>query len=112
MLNLAPTFISTVQSTKGYAWLFTCQDSAGNIIDLTNATLAFIIQSVEDFEVNSANAMAIVNAVAGQCSYVVEETDFPIPGNYTAQIQVSYGSMEVFKFDGISITVTPALPQA
>ncbi len=105
------TLITIVQEDYGYDLSFTLKDSTGAVVDLTSATLAFICQSVSDNSVNFNNAMSVVSAPDGTCTYTVQQTDFLTSGTFTAQIAVNYGvGTEIISFSGINIEVVPKLP--
>src|SRR5579872_722272 len=105
------TLISIVQGDYGYDLNFTCKDSAGVVVNLTGATLAFFAQSVFDGAVNFSNAMVIVGSpTLGTCKYTVQANDFIVPGSYNAEIQLNYGTgTEIVSFSGIKIEVVAKL---
>jgi hypothetical protein len=110
MFNGFATQISVVQDDYGYSLPFTLQDNAGNVVDLTSATsVKFNCQLDSDYPQQFDNNMVVTSAAAGQCKYVVVQTDFPTAGVWNAQIVVSYTG-EVITFDGIQITVASKLP--
>lgn len=106
-----PTTINTVQNNFGYTWQFTCQDSAGAVVNLTNAALTFTAQLESDLNITFSNPMSIISAPAGTCQYTVLAADFPTPGVYQGQIVANYSSStEIVTFAGITINVTAQLP--
>jgi hypothetical protein len=110
MRNGFPTTISVVQNDYGYALPFTLQDSTGAALDLTNATsVHFKAQLDASYPVQFNNAMVVTSASTGGCEYVVQSTDFVLPGIWNAQIVVSYAG-EVITFDGIQVTVSAEVP--
>ena len=111
MLNGFPTFIEVVQGNKNFALNFTLQDALGSPVNLSGATLAFNLQSVEDPTIQSSGPMMIANPLLGTCQYVVQATDFAVAGTYDAQIAVSYSvGGELITWDGIQIVATPSVP--
>lgn len=103
--------INVVQGDKSYLLNFTLTDAAGNVVNLTGATLTFNGQSVADPSASFAGAMAIVSAPAGTCYYQVQDTDFAVPGNWNAQIVALYsGSGEKITFADILVSVEARIP--
>lgn len=109
MRNGFDTLIETVQGNYGFNLPFTLQDSAGVVVDITNATLAFKAQLDSDETVQFSGAMVIVSGPAGTCYYTVAQTDFSVAGTWNAQIVATYAG-EVLTFTGITITVDDQLP--
>lgn len=102
--------ITIVQGDNGMDWNFTLTDAQGVVINLTGATLLFFGQLVSDLAVNFNNPMSIVSALIGKCKYTVQPNDFLVAGTYSAQIRVSYGSSEAFRFSDVTVVVEPSLP--
>jgi hypothetical protein len=106
--------IQIVQNDYGYQIPFTLQDGSGNPVNLTSANLSLIVQSSQDPSdtvLTLTGAMAIDNATAGTCHYLVALGDFTNPGTYLAQITATYGS-ETISWGGFQIIVLPKLPKA
>lgn len=110
MRNGFETLLQVVQNDYGYDLSFSLQDSSGQALDLSGATLSFKAQTESDYTVEFDNPMAIVNASSGLCKYSVLATDFVVPGAWSAQIVVTYPAGEVLTFTGITVNVDPELP--
>jgi hypothetical protein len=112
MLNNAPTYLSVVEGDKGYQINFTCQDSQGNVVNLSGATLTFNAQLDSDGSIQSSNAMGLITPSSGTCYYQLIGTEFPVVGTYNCQIVASYSSgSEILTFDGIQVAATARIPQ-
>lgn len=109
MRNGFDTQIQTVQGNYGFNIPFTLQDSEGNVVDLSGATVRFEAQLVSDDIVEFSGAVTIDSATAGTCHYNVQSTDFPISGQWNAQVIVSFTG-EKLTFTGIVVTVEDQLP--
>lgn len=110
MRNNFLTQIGFVQNNYGFDLGFQLKDNEDVVVDLTGATLKFIAQLDADYPTKMEGTMALVDAVNGKCRYTVAQNDFPTAGTWQAQVQVTYVSGEVITFDGIVLTVAPALP--
>lgn len=104
------TQINVVQSDTGYDLGFTLQDSDGVAVNITGATILFNAQKQNDPSLRFSGGMSIVSAVAGNCKYAVQSTDFVEAGKYIAEIQVTIGS-QILTWPGIVINVKPQLPK-
>ncbi len=107
---MTPILLTIIQSDFGFTWNFTLTDSQGAVIDLTNSTIYFTAQLVNDLSVNFKNPMNINSPTAGTCFYQVNQQDFVIAGTYNAQIIVQYGVGEIVRFSEITVVVEPSLP--
>lgn len=110
MRNGFDTIFQLVQNDYGQVLAFTLQDSAGVTVDISNATLQFIAQLDSNDAVAFSQAMQIINAMNGQCTYTVQQGDFSIPGTWNVQIQVTYNAGEILTFSDITVTVEAELP--
>jgi hypothetical protein len=109
MINNIPTTISNVQGDSGYTWYFTLQDSQGNPVVITGATLEFKGQLVSDTTVQFSTGMSIQGASV--CSYTIGASDFPVVGTYNCSVVITYVSGEQITFEGITVICNPAVPQ-
>lgn len=107
----AQTEIKVVQNDKLYSLNYTLQDSSGNAIDLTGASLVFNVQRPAQTGLKFTGAMSILSAPAGTCFYTVQAGDFDETGRYYAEIQVTFGSGQVLTYPNIVISVQPELPR-
>jgi hypothetical protein len=109
-----PTLINTVLGNFNYQLNFTLTDSAGVVVNLSGATLAFNAQLVNDLAVQFSGAATIVSSPAGTCQYTVQVTDFPVAGTYNCQIVATFTSTgETITFPGqgyIQVVVEANIP--
>lgn len=104
------TKIDIVAGDKGYALTFTLENADGTAYDITGAECALKVQQQGSTDLAFTGVMAVTDAVAGQCEYIVLEGDFDDAGSYYAEIEVSGGDMLV-TFPDIVITAKPQLPR-
>ena len=77
---------------------FTLEDSSGNAVNLSGATVKFVLINYST-GVTVINASAtIVNATGGQVSYTWSATDTRTPGRYTAFWVVTFSGGQVESF--------------
>jgi BppU N-terminal domain len=105
-----------LQGNYGQTLNFVVTDGQGNIVNLTGASLNFKVQAADDpdeTDVNlGGNPMTIDNPTSGTCHYTVAQGDFPNPGKFLAQIDVTVADASLISATGITINVLPGLPKA
>jgi len=105
------TEVKIIQNDKLYDLNFTLEDAAGVAIDITNTTIKFKTQQVGTAALKVNGSMAIVDATAGKCKYVVQATDFDNPGKYYGEIEVTFSGGQITTFADIVINVLAELPK-
>lgn len=107
----------TIYAKKRDAGSFTPKtvllDSAGNPVNLTGASVRFLMRSDEASTPKVAAAAAIVGAATnGEVRYTWVVNDLDTPGVYRAEWEVTYagGAKETFPADGyIPVVIRPDL---
>ena len=106
--------LTLTQSDYGYQIPFTLQDSSGNPVDVTLASLTINVQDGQDPSqtdvVNSS--MTVDDGGNGLCHYTVALGDFPGTGVFRAQIVAAWSPEIVLTWTGITFFVRPKLPQS
>ncbi len=106
--------IEVIQDDYGYEETFNLQDSAGNAIDITGATVSLKVQAVNDkTALKFTGGMSIINAAGGVCRYTVASGNFDTVGTFNAEITVDYGGSpgRVIRYTDIQFVVKPKLPR-
>jgi len=86
------------------AFTATLRDRNGDPIDLTGATLRFLMRTAETFGAGTVidSAAAIVGAPTdGAMSYTWTAPDTLTPGKFWAEVEVTFGSGEVETFPNV-----------
>jgi hypothetical protein len=77
---------------------FTCLRTDGSIVNLTSATVKFLIRDLKTGQNtnDTSNSCTISEPVAGQCIYrwTAGGADCPEPGVYRGILQINYASNE------------------
>jgi hypothetical protein len=102
------------QGDYGYALPFTLEDSDGNPVDISLASLVMSVQDRQDptQSASFSSPMTVDSGADGVCRYTVSQGDFPNPGVFLAQITATWAASEVLTWPSIQIIVRPRLPQS
>ena len=103
-----------VQGNYGQQLDFVIVDGQGNVVDLTGATLTLKAQDANDptqTDLTLTGSITVDNATAGICHYTAAIGDFPNPGTFLAQIDVTVSGVSLISVPGITIIVMPGLPR-
>lgn len=104
-----------VQGNYGQQLDFVIVDGQGNVVNLTGAALNLKAQDANDPSQTdltlNGNPMTVDNAEAGVCHYTAAIGDFPNPGTFLAQIDVTVSGVSLISVPGITIIVLPGLPR-
>lgn len=74
----------------------TCRRISGSVIDITGATVNFIIANSGGSRTNTGHtACTPVSATAGTCTYDLVTGDIPAAGEYTGDVEITYSNNEV-----------------
>jgi hypothetical protein len=104
-----------VQGNYGVQFDFVVIDGQGNIVNLTGASLTFKAQDANDptqTDLPLTGSMVIDSATAGTCHYLVANGDFPNPGTFNAQIDITPSGGGLISIPNLTVIVKPGLPQA
>ena len=102
------------QNDYGFELPFTLQDSNGNPVDITLASLSISVQDSQDPTQTDlvTGPVAVDVGAADTCHYTVAQGDFPYNGTFVAQIIASWSQNITLTWSGITIIVRPKLPQS
>jgi hypothetical protein len=102
------------QGDYGYELPFTLEDSNGNPVDISIASLTLNVQDGQDPTQTDliSSPMVVDNGAGGLCHYTVAEGDFPNPGTFRAQIVATWSPEIQLTWSGLTIIVRPKLPQS
>lgn len=92
MANPVKTFVNDTSPNL----TFTVTRTDGSIVDLTDCTVKFRIQDpTTNTRTNDTNNVCtITDAVHGVCEYAWVGTDLPDAGTYTANLQITYPTLD------------------
>lgn len=76
----------------------TLQDEDGNVIDITDSSVKFIMQDPNEDTVKISSSAEITDAEGGQVKYDWEEDDTDTAGYYLAEWEVTYSDDSVETF--------------
>lgn len=106
------TEIRVKKGEKNFDLDFTLQDADGNALNLSGSTLLLKVQRDTQATLKFSGSMTIVSAGAGTCKYTVQQTDFDVVGNYTAEIEITYtASQKVITMPTMIIACESNLPK-
>lgn len=88
-------------------------NAAGEVVDVTNASVRFHMQMVGATTLKIDAAATVVDGEAGHVRYTLQPGDTDTPGSYKAEYEVTFldGSVETFKNtpDQLRVVITPEL---
>jgi hypothetical protein len=101
------------QGDYGFELPFTLEDSSGNPVDLTIASLVISVQDSQDPAQTDlfSGPMSVDSGADGTCHYTVAQGNFPNPGVFLAQIVASWSPSVVLTWPSVQIIVRPKLPR-
>lgn len=102
------------QGDYGFELPFMLQDSAGNPVDITLASLSLNVQDGQDPSQTDlfSGPMSVDVGADGTCHYTVAQGNFPNTGVFLGQIVATWSSSVTLTWSGITIIVRPKLPQS
>jgi hypothetical protein len=118
VLRLLPTLVIQpqilVQGDYGFELPFTLEDSLGNPVDITLASLTISVQDGQDPDQADlfSGPMSVDLGGDGTCHYTVAQGNFPDPGVFLAQITATWAPSIVLTWPTFQIKVLPSLPQS
>ena len=107
---MSKTAINVFKNDKLYSLDFTLQDSEGEALDLTNATLQLKAQRHGSDSLAFTGNMTVLVAASGTCRYTVADGDFDEDGLYYCEIVVTYNSGKVLTFSDFVVQSNSKLP--
>lgn len=88
-------------------------DAAGNVVDVTGASVQFHMQRIGQSALKIDAAATVVDGAAGHVRYTLQAGDTDTPGSYKAEYEVTFldGTVETFKNtpDQLRVVITPEL---
>ena len=109
---MAQKIIEVVQSDKLYRLDFTLKDADDAVINLTSATILINAQKQTGTALKFTGTMTSGTPTAGMCYYTVAAADLDEPGDYYAEIEVTFVGGKVITFNDLVIRVRPQLPRS
>ncbi len=93
-----PTITRIKQNDTAPAFSATLLDSAGNAVNLSGATGLFLLKHTRTRELKVSSAIVIVSAVAGTVRYDWVTGDTDTPGDYDAEVQITFSDTTIETF--------------
>jgi len=81
-----------VQNDKDFDLDFAAKDSAGAVLDITDATVTFHMKALNAATAKISAACVLVTPASGLCKYVVQDGDLDTVGNYRAELEVLFST--------------------
>jgi len=89
---------------------FIIKDSEGTVVDLTNATVIFKMQSFEGGSLVANISGEVIDETNGICRFQITDELSDITGEYVAEIQITYSGGRIITAPDISVKVIADLP--
>jgi len=102
--------LKLVRNDTNFYLEFIVKDSEGTVIDLTNATVVFNMQSTTGGSLVANITGNVTDATGGVCRFLITDELADITGEYIAEIQISYVGGRVITAPDISVKVIADLP--
>jgi hypothetical protein len=105
--------IVAYEGNYGYDLIFTLTDVDDNPLNLSGATVKFRMGQKTDTALTIEDDCVLVDETGGICAYTTGTDDFKTPGEYDAELEITYPSpAKVFTVADMVIDVRRVLPKS